>query len=101
MDDVAIPLWYTWRMPALPEERAFTEQQLRRYNGDDGPMYIAYQGIVYDVSECPHWRGGLHEGLHFPGQDLSTELDEAPHTEEVFTRPGVRRVGRLVADTID
>jgi predicted heme/steroid binding protein len=37
----------------------------------------------------------LHEGMHFPGQDLTTELSDAPHGEEVFSRPCVRLVGRL------
>jgi len=59
-------------------------------------MYVAYQGIVYDVTDCPKWRRGLHEGQHFPGQDLTTELEhEAPHAEEVFNHPCVKVVGRL------
>lgn len=77
-------------------ERRFTLAQLRAYDGESGPMYIAYQGVVYDVTDCPRWRLGLHEHMHFPGQDLSGELSEAPHAAEVFTRPCVRRVGLLV-----
>ena len=35
-------------------ETVFTEQQLRRYTGERGyRMYIAYQGVVYDVTDCP------------------------------------------------
>jgi predicted heme/steroid binding protein len=78
--------------------RVFTQRELLRYNGDDGPMYIAHQGIVYDVSDCPKWRSGLHENLHFPGQDLTFEFPEAPHGMEVFDHPCVRRVGSLVSD---
>ena len=74
----------------------FTASQLRRYDGDDGPAYIAYKGIVYDVSQCPKWRGTMHEGQHFPGQDLTSELPDAPHGEEVFRHPCVRRVGILI-----
>ena len=70
--------------------------ELRRYDGDEKPIYIAYQGIVYDVSDCPRWKSGLHEHLHFPGQDLTSELYDAPHSDEVFTRPCVKRVGRLI-----
>ncbi len=81
--------------PASPE-RVFTELELRRYDGEAGPVYIAYQGIVYDLSDCPKWRTGMHEQLHFPGQDLTSELPDAPHAEEVFKRPCVRRVGVLV-----
>ena len=58
-------------------------------------MYLACAGIVYEVTGCPRWRTGLHENLHFPGQDLTDEMREAPHGEEVFCRPCVRRVGRL------
>jgi predicted heme/steroid binding protein len=74
----------------------FTRAQLRRYDGDDGPAYIAYQGVVYDVSQCARWRGTMHEGQHFPGQDLTGELREAPHGAEVFRHPCVRRVGILI-----
>ncbi len=77
-------------------EPTFSEQSLRRYDGEAGPIYVAYQGVVYDVSDCPHWRRGLHEGQHFPGQDLTAELPNAPHGAEVFARPGVRRVGIIV-----
>lgn len=77
-------------------DRTFTEQELRLYNGDDRPqIYIAYHGIVYDVTDCPRWRHGMHERIHFPGQDLSGEMDEAPHAEDVFTRPCVKIVGKL------
>ena len=37
-------------------------------------MYVAYAGVVYDVTDCPKWRRGLHENLHWPGQDLTAEL---------------------------
>lgn len=76
-------------------ERIFTPRELSRFDGERGPAYIAYEGIVYDVSDCPKWRLGLHEGQHFPGQDLTGELGPAPHQAEVFLRPCVRRVGRL------
>ena len=73
------------------------ENQLRLYNGDDKDrMYVAYKGIVYDVTDCPKWRMGIHEGLHIPGQDLSAELDDqAPHAGGVFSHPCVKIVGRL------
>lgn len=76
-------------------QRVFTARELQSYNGEDEPAYIAFDGIVYDVSGCLRWRSGLHEGQHFPGLDLSGEMDGAPHGHEVFNRPCVRRVGRL------
>lgn len=84
---------------AIPDKN-ITESQLRLFNGEDEErMYVAYKGIVYDITDCPKWRQGIHEGLHFPGQDLSTELDnEAPHAGGVFSHPCVRIVGRLKSD---
>jgi predicted heme/steroid binding protein len=82
----------------LTPRRVFTVHELLRYNGDDGRMYIAHQGIVYDVTDCPKWRSGLHENLHFPGQDLTCEFTEAPHGMEVFDHPCVRRIGSLESD---
>ena len=81
----------------MDADRTFTETELRRYDGENGPMYIAHDGVVYDVSDCPRWRRGMHENLHFPGQDLSGELSDAPHKVDVFSRPCVRRVGRLIS----
>ena len=79
-------------------ERVFSASELKRYNGERGrPVFVAYAGVVYDVSDCPKWRSGLHELLHFSGFDLSGELADAPHGTEVFTRPCVKRVGVLAA----
>jgi predicted heme/steroid binding protein len=73
-----------------------TQLELRRNNGERGSRkYIAHNGIVYDVTDCPKWRQDLHENLHFPGQDLTSELPDAPHAEEVFSRPCVKTVGKL------
>jgi len=78
------------------EDRIVTEAELRRSTGERGTRkLIAYKGTVYDVSDCPKWRTDLHEQLHFPGQDLTGELLEAPHREEVFSRPCVKVVGQL------
>ena len=75
----------------------FNLQELKRFNGDLEPrMLVAYRGIVYDVTDCPKWRSGLHEGEHFPGQDLTFELDQnAPHHAEVFLHDCARQIGVL------
>ncbi len=76
--------------------RTVTIAELRRNSGDWGTRkYIAYQGVVYDVTDCPRWRRDLHENLHFPGQDLTSAFTDAPHKEDVFRRPCVKVVGRL------
>lgn len=82
---------------------------MQQFDGTRGkPAYIAYDGVVYDVSASSLWRGGLHQGLHFAGTDLTRTLrtpggppshgegyGPAPHTAEVFTHATVKRVGRL------
>jgi len=79
----------------LPE-RIITLLELKRSTGERGTRkLIAYKGIVYDVTDCPKWRLDLHENLHFPGQDLTSELPEAPHAEEVFKHDCVKIAGRL------
>ena len=77
-------------------DRLVTETELRRNTGERSTRkFIAYQGVVYDVTDCPKWRLDLHENLHFPGQDLTSELPEAPHQDDVFTRPCVKVIGKL------
>ena len=78
-------------------EKVITLAELRRSTGERGTrMLVACEGIVYDVTDCPRWRRGLHENQHFPGQDLSEELSkEAPHSTEVFNNPCVKIVGHL------
>lgn len=80
----------------MSNEIRFTLDTLRRFNGDGTPAYIAYAGVVYDVSGSRRWRKGLHENLHWAGQDLTSELSFAPHKDEVFRHPNIKRVGILV-----
>jgi predicted heme/steroid binding protein/uncharacterized membrane protein len=65
----------------------FDLQSLAQFNGTAGkPVYIAYQGKVFDVSSSKMWMGGLHMKRHAAGGDISASLAAAPHGEEVFTR---------------
>ena len=76
--------------------RVVSDSELRRNTGAGGTRkYIAYRGVVYDVTDCPKWHPDLHEQLHFPGQDLTSELPDAPHKEEVFQHDCVKVVGKL------
>jgi predicted heme/steroid binding protein len=60
--------------------------QLSLYNGQDKKqIYVAYQGMIYDVTESRLWRRGQHYE-HWAGQDLTEELADAPHSDEVFER---------------
>jgi predicted heme/steroid binding protein len=64
----------------------YTKSQLALRNGQDKPqIWVAYQGVIYDVTESRLWRNGKHYE-HWAGQDLTDELKDAPHTEGVFAR---------------
>ncbi|MSQ78060.1 MAG: cytochrome b5 [Flavobacteriaceae bacterium] len=72
----------------------YTARQLALRNGQDmDDVWIAYKGMIYDVSRSRLWRKGMHYE-HWAGQDLTPELKDAPHTETVFDKFEV--VGRLV-----
>jgi predicted heme/steroid binding protein len=65
---------------------AITLTQLSLRNGQDKPeVWIAYRGFVYEVTASRLWRQGKHYE-HWAGQDLTDELPDAPHTDEVFSR---------------
>ncbi len=82
-------------------DRIVSILELRRNTGERGTRkFIAYDGIVYDVTDCPKWRDDMHENLHFPGQDLSSELEEAPHAKDVFMRPCIKIVGKLESSSV-
>lgn len=77
-------------------DRIVSLAELKRNTGERGTRkFVAVDGIVYDVTDCPKWRLDMHEWLHFPGQDLTSELPDAPHKDEVFKHDCVIIVGRL------
>jgi predicted heme/steroid binding protein len=66
--------------------QGYTKQQLALRNGQDKPeIWVAFNGLIYDLSESRLWRNGKHYE-HWAGQDLTDELKDAPHTEEVFRK---------------
>lgn len=75
--------------------RPFSQSQLALHNGQDREtIYVAYDGLVYDVTDSRLWKNGKHYE-HWAGQDLTKELeDAAPHTEKVFEKFEV--VGKLI-----
>ena len=76
---------------ALPQ---YSKSQLALRNGQDKPeIWVAYQGKIYDVSRSRLWRNGKHYE-HWAGQDLTSELPDAPHNENVFDKFEI--VGELV-----
>ena len=73
---------------------SYTRSQLALRNGQDrDEIWVAYQGVIYDVTESRLWRHGKHYE-HWAGQDLTDELPDAPHNEQVFQR--FKPIGKLV-----
>jgi len=64
--------------------KIFTAQDLKENNGVDGkPIYLAFQGKVYDLTNALLWQGGVHEG-HSVGVMVIEDLNEAPHGPELL-----------------
>ena len=64
----------------------YTIAQLALRNGQDKPeVWVAYKGVIYEVTQSRLWRTGKHYE-HWAGQDLTDELKDAPHTEKVFDK---------------
>jgi predicted heme/steroid binding protein len=69
------------------EMRELSRQELRQYNGKNGaPAYIAFNGRVYDVTKSFLWRDGNHQVFHNASLDLTAELKQAPHGEDLIER---------------
>jgi len=67
--------------------KEFTAEELTSFNGKDGrPVFIAFQGKVFDVTKSPLWAKGLHMNRHPSGKDLAGEISAAPHGTEVLER---------------
>jgi predicted heme/steroid binding protein len=78
----------------LEETKKFSITELSQFDGKDGKSaYVGYKGKVYDVTESYQWVGGEHLG-HIAGQDLTEQMDTAPHSEEVMER--MKIVGIIV-----
>jgi predicted heme/steroid binding protein len=67
--------------------RTFTVKDLEKYDGKNGkPAYIAYKGKVYDLTNSFLWKDGRHQVLHNAGTDLTTAMEQAPHSEDMLER---------------
>ena len=74
--------------------KTYTAQQLALHNGQDKEsIWVAYRGVIYDVTSSRLWREGRHYE-HWAGQDLTEELMQAPHDSKVFEKLQV--VGKLL-----
>ena len=78
----------------MRELQEYSKQYLALRNGQDRPeIWIAYKGLIYDVTESRLWKNGKHYE-HWAGQDLTDELKDAPHTVSVFEK--FNKIGRLI-----
>ncbi len=74
--------------------KEYTRSQLALRNGQDkSEIWVAYQGNIYDVTISKLWKNGKHYE-HWAGQDLTPELEDAPHSEKVFEKFTI--VGKLI-----
>lgn len=75
--------------------KKYTKSQLALRNGNDkNEIWVAYQGTIYDVTHSKLWRNGKHYE-HWAGQDLTEELEDAPHNTKVFEK--LQIVGQLAS----
>ncbi|MBI5599232.1 MAG: cytochrome B5 [Deltaproteobacteria bacterium] len=65
--------------------KKFSAKELKGFDGTTpgAPVYFAYKGKVYDVTDNPLFIEGMHFE-HPAGGDLSEYLAEAPHGAEVL-----------------
>ena len=64
----------------------YTRSQLALRNGNDkDDIWVAFKGKIYDVTDSKLWRNGKHYE-HWAGQDLTPELGDAPHNDQVFDK---------------
>ena len=69
----------------LEKLKEFSLKELNEYNGKAGkPAYVAFQGVVYDVTASESWEEGVHMDTHQAGQDLTRQLPDAPHGFEIL-----------------
>lgn len=76
--------------------KEMTTDQLTAFDGKEGrPAYIAYKGIIYDITNSRFWKNGSHMMKHHAGMDLTETLRLAPHGEDkVLAMP---QIGMCVA----
>jgi predicted heme/steroid binding protein len=68
--------------------KQFSKDELAKNNGKNGtPVFIAYNGKVYDVTKSSRWEDGEHENMHDAGKDLTNDLESmSPHGADVMER---------------
>jgi predicted heme/steroid binding protein/uncharacterized membrane protein len=78
----------------------FDIAELEEFDGNNGrPVYVAYKGKVYDVSNSKLWKNGLHMKRHHAGHDLTADIQGAPHEPDLLGR--YPQVGTLKKEVVE
>lgn len=81
-------------MEAESDELMLTVDELKMYDGTNGnPAYVAYDGVIYDVTNDSNWASGSHGG-NMVGTDITENLDSAPHGTSKLSQ--LEAVGKII-----
>lgn len=61
-------------------------KELKIFDGSASKAYVAYAGVIFDVTDSRLWKEGLHMRKHRAGEDLTMAFMEAPHGPDVLDR---------------
>jgi len=77
--------------------KVFTVEELKQFDGKDGrPLYVHFEGKVYDLSNSNLWIQGIHMSAHRHNENLEVAIRGAPHGEEVLSKFQI--IGELKAE---
>jgi 2-oxoglutarate ferredoxin oxidoreductase subunit beta len=63
--------------------KALSREELGQFDGKEGrPIYVAYKGLIYDVTTSPLFQGEQRMRCHLAGKDLTRMMSAAPHGED-------------------
>ncbi|MEI6578644.1 MAG: cytochrome b5 domain-containing protein [Eubacteriales bacterium] len=66
----------TTAVPTTAKVKTFTKAELSKFDGKNGNKgYIAYDGMVYDVTNSNSWNNGNHHNLLYAGNDLTAQVN--------------------------
>ena len=72
------------------QQRVLTMDELKTFNGQNGtPVYVAVDGVIYDVTKSPTWKNGLHKACSSAssaGTDFSELIKSSPHGTKVLNK---------------
>ena len=78
----------------------FDIAELEKFDGNNGrPVFVAHKGKVYDISNSKLWKNGLHMKRHHAGQNLTADIQGAPHEPDVLDR--YPQVGTLKKEVVE